>query len=126
MVCVCMCGSYSVVGVGSQMAHSPYIYVMCNHVIFAPCTDRGDMKHVVQSFFLSENALTFTAPATKSIQILGDHKDDDVGFEEPEYYELALVAVPDSPQIVFDPAIANVNILDDEGNDITLPNFNYI
>ena len=92
---------------------------MCNHVIFPPCTDRGDMKHVVQSFFLSENALTFTAPATKSIQILDDHTDDDVGFEEPEYFELALVTVSDSPQIVFDPAIANVNILDDEGNDIT-------
>ena len=70
------------------------------------------MEHVVQSFFLSENALTFTTPGTKSVQILDDHTDDDVGFEEPEHLELALVAVSDSPQIVFDPAITNVNILD--------------
>ena len=81
------------------------------------------MKYVVQSLFLSENTLTFTGPATKSIRILDDHTDDDVGFESPESLELALVTVSDSSQIVFDPAIALVNILDDEGDDIVVKNF---
>ena len=77
-------------------------------------SDRGNLAYVVQSFFLPANSqLTFTTSGTLSVQ--PNYNDDNIGVEDPESLELVIQAVPNSPRIVIDPAVANVNILDDEG-----------
>ena len=68
----------------------------------------------MQSFFLRPNSqLTFTVGATMSVQPI--YIDDGIGIEDPESLDLVIQAVTDPSQIDIDPAVANVNVLDDEG-----------
>ena len=77
-------------------------------------SDRGSLEYVMQTFFLPANTqLTFTVSATMSVQ--PNYNDDMVGVEDPESLDLVIQAVSDSSQIDIDPAVANVNVLDDEG-----------
>ena len=48
------------------------------------------------------------------------YNDDMVGVEDPESLNLVIQAVTNPSQIEINPAIANVNVLDDEGMTTTM------
>ena len=66
-----------------------------------------------QSFVLPSNSLTFTVAAIMSV--FPEYNDDVIGVEDPESLDLVIEAVSDPSGITIDPAVANVNVLDDEG-----------
>jgi hypothetical protein len=74
--------------------------------------NRGDLQFVEQSFVLPSNSLTFTVAAIMSV--FPEYNDDVIGVEDPESLDLVIEAVSDPSGITIDPAVANVNVLDDE------------
>ena len=77
-------------------------------------SDREDLQFVEQSFFLpSDSSLTFTVAATMSV--VPSYIDDVIGVEDPESLDLVIEALSEPSGITIDPAVANVNVLDDEG-----------
>ena len=83
------------------------------YINYCHFSDRGDLQFVEQSFFLPSNSLTFTVAATMSV--FPDYIDDVIGVEDPESLDLVIEVVSDPSGITIDPAVANVNVFDDEG-----------